>query len=45
MKLGPVTNLNKRNKATAKNFEDNFMLTNCDVVVIFPIYEQFGASE
>ena len=42
MKLGPVTKLNKRNKATSKNFGDDVMLTNCDVIVIFPIFGLFG---
>ena len=38
MKLGPVTKLNKRNKATSKKFDNDFMSGNCDVIVIFPIY-------
>ena len=43
MKLGPVTRLDKRNKATSKNFDDDVMSGNCDVIVIFLIYGQFGA--
>ena len=43
MKLGPLTKLDKRNKKTSKKFEDDVMLTNCDVIVNFPIYSQFGA--
>ena len=43
MKLGPVTTLDKRNKATSKKFDDDVMLKNCDVVAIFSIYGQFGA--
>ena len=43
MKLGPVTKLGKRNTALSKNFYDYFMSANCDVIVIFPIYGQFGA--
>ena len=43
MKLGAVTKLDKRNTSTLKKFDDYVMLTNCDVVVIFPIYGQFGA--
>ena len=43
MKLGPVTNLDKRNKMTSKNFGDDVMSVNCDVIVIFPIYGRFGA--
>ena len=43
MKLGPVTKLDKRNKKISKRFDDDIMSTNCDVNVIFPIYDQFGA--
>ena len=43
MKLGPVTKLDKRNKTTSKKFDDDVMSENCDVIVIFPIYSQFGA--
>ena len=43
MKLGPVTKLEKRNK-TSKTIDNDVMLANCDVIVIFPIYSQFGAS-
>ena len=43
MKLGPVTKLDKRNKTTPKKFDDIVMSANCDVIVIFPIYGQFGA--
>ena len=39
MKLGPVTKLDKRNKTTSKNFGDDVKPTNCDVVVIFPVYD------
>ena len=39
MKFGPVTKLDKRNKTTSKNFDDDVMSTNCDVVVIFPVYD------
>ena len=42
MKLGPVTKLDKRNKMS-KKFDDDLMLENCDVIVVFPIYGQFGA--
>ena len=40
MKLGPVTKLDKGNK----KIDDDVMSTNCDVIVIFPIYCQFGAK-
>ena len=43
MIFGPVTKLDKRNKATSKKFDDHAMSENFDVIVIFPIYGQFGA--
>ena len=43
MKLGPVAKLEKRNKTTSKKFDDDVMAPNCDVIVIFRIYGQFGA--
>ena len=43
MKLGPVTKLDKKNNKTSKKFENDVMSENCDVIVIFPIYGQFGA--
>ena len=43
MKLGSVTKLDKRNKTTSKKFDDDVMPANFDVIVIFPIYSQFGA--
>ena len=43
MKLGQVTKLHKRNKTASKNFDDDVMLENSDINVIFPIYGQFGA--
>ena len=43
MKLGPVTKLDKRNKTTSKSFDDDIMSKNCDVIVIFRIFCQFGA--
>ena len=42
MKLGPVSKLDERNKTASKKFDDNVMSANCDVTVIFPIYDQFG---
>ena len=44
MKLGPVTKLNKKNKTASRNFDDDAMSANCDVIVVFPIYSQFGAT-
>ena len=43
MKLGPVTKLDKKNKTTSKKFDDGIIMANCEVIVIFPIYGQFGA--
>ena len=43
MKLGAVTKLGKKIKATSKTFDDDVMSANCDVIVILPIYGQFGA--
>ena len=42
MKLGPATKLNKRNKTTSKKNGDDIMFKNCDVIVMLPIYAQFG---
>ena len=46
MKLGPVTKLDKRNKTTTRKIDDGFILTNCDVIVIFRFLanlRQFGS--
>ena len=43
MKLGPETKFDKRNKTTSKKFDDDVMLRNYDVIVIFPICGEFGA--
>ena len=43
MKLGPVTTLDKGNNTTARKTDYDVMSENCDVVVIFPIYGQYGA--
>ena len=42
MKLGPVTKLDRRNKTALKKIDNDVMLGNCDVIVIFSIYGQFG---
>ena len=39
MKLGPVTKPDKR-QTTSKEFENDVMSKNCDVIAIFPIYDQ-----
>ena len=41
MKIGPITKLERRTKTTSKNM----MSANCDVIVIFPIYGQFGVIQ
>ena len=43
MKLGPVTKIDKRNKMTSKIFVNAVISVSFDVIVIFPIYGQFGA--
>ena len=43
MKLGPVTKLDKRKKTTSKKLDDDVTTLNCDAIVIFPIFGQFGA--
>ena len=43
MKLGSLTKFGKRSTATPKRIDDYVMPTKCDVIVNFPIYDQFGA--
>ena len=45
MKLGTVTKLDMRDKTTSKKFDDDVMSENCDVIVIFRIFGQFGAVQ
>ena len=45
MKLGPVTKLDKRNKTTSKKINNDLMSENCDIIVIFWIFCQFGAVQ
>ena len=45
MKLGPVNEFGKRKKTTSKRFNHDVMSANCKVIVIFPIYDQFGAMQ
>ena len=42
MKLVPVTKLDKRNKTTSKKVDVDVMSENCDVIVAFRIFGQFG---
>ena len=44
IKLGPVTKFNKRKKTTLKKFDVDVASENCDVIVIFHIFGQFGAA-
>ena len=43
MKFGPVTKLDTKNKTASKKIDNGFISANCEVIVIFPIYGQFGA--
>ena len=43
MKLGPVTKVDKRNKVTSKNIDTDVNSVNFVVILIFTIYDQFGA--
>ena len=43
MKLGSVTKLDNRNKTTSKKFDVDVMSKNCDVIVVFRVFGQFGA--
>ena len=43
MKLGSVTKIDKKNRTTSKNFDVDVMSENCDVMVVFRIFGQFGA--
>ena len=45
MKLGPVTKLDRRNKTRSRKVNDDVMPENCDVIVIFQIFDQFGAVQ
>ena len=45
MNLGPATKLDKKIKTTSIKIDDDVMFENCDVIVIFPIYGQFGAIQ
>ena len=45
MKTGPLSKLERRNGMTLKKIDDNIMLENYDALVIFLIYDQFGANQ
>ena len=44
MKLGPVTENDKRNTITSKK-DDDVMPANCDIIIAFPIYGQLEQSK
>ena len=44
MKIGSVTKLGTKNKTTSNIFDNDVMSGNCDVIIKFPIYGQFGAT-
>ena len=44
MKLAPATKLDKRNTALSKKIDDDVILANCDDIIIFFIYGQFGVT-
>ena len=43
MKLESLTKLDKKNKIMSKKFDVDLMSENCNVIVIFLIFGQFGA--
>ena len=43
MKLGPVAKLDNINTATSKNFHDDVMIANYDVILLSSIYGHFAA--
>ena len=44
-KLRPVTKLDKRKKNLSKEIGNEIMSANCDAIVTFPIYGQFGSIQ
>ena len=45
MKLGPITKFDKRKETVSKKLDYDVIPINCDVIVIFSICLQFGASQ
>ena len=43
MNLRPVTKFDKKNKTTSKKIDNDVILANCGIIVIFSVYGQFGA--
>ena len=44
MKVGPVSLDNGNTSTSKKKVADDVMSANCDVIVFFPIYEQFAVT-
>ena len=44
MKLGPVTNLGKRNTSPSKKIDDDVISVNCDAIVIVSSYTNLQQS-
>ena len=44
MKIGSTIKFDKKNTTTSKKFDDDDILLNYDVIAIFLIYGQFGAT-
>ena len=45
MKLGSVTKFDQKNKTKSKKKKKNEESKNCDIIVIFPSYGQFGTIQ
>ena len=43
MEFGPEIKLGKKNKAMSNQFDHDVMSLNCNVIIIFSMYGQFGA--
>ena len=44
MTFGPLTKIDKRNKAISKKNDEDVISENFDIIAIFSIYVQFGAT-
>ena len=45
MKLESVTKIDKRNTVLLKKIGNDVMLLNCDIIIMLPIYDHFGAIQ
>ena len=43
IKVGPITKFGKGNTTISEKLDNHVISVNCDVIIIFPIYGQFGA--